>query len=343
MFLNLIRWNMNLPPSTYFIHRVYMTPGATRKQIKKRNRYKNNTRKNKHSVAFQLNPIPIEKIQRDFQTLQNMSLTNIVNTPSRVTLGNDIVDFFTLDERLHTKGHQKVSFYEFWNQRKKYVKKKYVRNMLSFYDTRKIDLIRKYKYIYNLYFSSITIFRPLMAMEIYARVKASRVLDFTMGWGGRLIAACAMKLNAYYGIDANSHLKPGYDKMTAFIKDEMGNTPTDIHLKFCDALTVDYSKMTYDTVFTSPPYYDLEQYRGSPPNSQYKTNSQWNEQFYKPLFEKTYKYLQKGGHYCINIPSTIYNEVCVEILGECTFQIPMKKRDRHLNEKYNEFIYVWKK
>ena len=72
----------------------------------------------------------MEKIQRDFKSLQTMLYKDIRNTPPRVTLGNDIVDYFTLDERLHTKGHQKVSFYEFWNQRKKYMKKPYVKNML---------------------------------------------------------------------------------------------------------------------------------------------------------------------------------------------------------------------
>jgi len=303
----------------------------------------NKTRKKKSSIAHQLNPISMEKIQRDFKSLQTMSYKDIRNTPPRVTLGNDIVDYFTLDERLHTKGHQKVSFYEFWNQRKKYMKKPYVKNMLSFYKTRNIDLIRKYKYIYNLYFSSISIFRPLMAMEVYGRVKASRVLDFTMGWGGRLIGSCAMKLDAYYGVDANTHLKSSYDKMVAFIKEEVPDLPTYIQLQFCDALTVDYSNMKYDTVFTSPPYYNLEQYRGSPPNNQYKTNSQWNDDFYKPLFERTYKHLQNGGHYCINIPNHIYQDVCVPILGKCMFQMPMKKRDRHLNGNYNEFIYVWKK
>ena len=312
-----------------------------RKQSTKNNG--NKTRKNKKSIAYQLNPISMAKIQRDFKALQTMSYKEIVDTSSRATLGNDIVDYFTLDERLHTKGHQKVSFYEFWNQRKKYMKKPYVKNMLSFYKTRNIDLIRKYKYIYNLYFSSISIFRPLMAMEVYGKVKASRVLDFTMGWGGRLIGACAMKLDAYYGVDANIHLRSSYDKMVAFIKEEVPDLPTDIQLQFCDALTVDYSNMKYDTVFTSPPYYNLEQYRGSPPNSRYKTNTQWNDDFYKPLFERTYKRLQNGGHYCINIPNHIYNDACVPILGKCNFQIPMKKRDRHLNGNYNEFIYVWKK
>ena len=97
--------------------------------------------------------------------------------------------------------------------------------------------------------------------------------------------------------------------MVAFIQKEKSDISTDIQLQFSDAVKVDYSNMIYDTVFTSPPYYNLEQYRGSPPNSQYKTNIEWNDKFYKPLFEKTYTYLQNGGHYCINIPSQIYEDV----------------------------------
>ena len=127
-----------------------------------------------------------------------------------------MVDAFTLSERLHTRGDQGISFYDFWECRDYYAKKKYVKKMLDFYKSRKTSTIRKYRYIFNLYFSNIAIFSPLKAIDIYCRIKGKRVLDFTMGWGGRLVGACAFGMNAYYGIDVNTHLKHPYTKLQHF-------------------------------------------------------------------------------------------------------------------------------
>ena len=212
--------------------------------------------------------------------------------------------------------------------------------MLEFYKTRNIDEIRKFKYIYNLYFSSIAIFRPVMAMELYCRVKAKRVLDFTMGWGGRLVGACAMDLEAYYGVDTNTHLREPYKELVSFIQKQ--GTHTKIDLFFQDALSIDYRTLDYDCVFTSPPYYDLENYRGS--EGKYKTKTKWNEQFYKPLFRNTYNHLKKDGHYCLNVPDEIYNDVCIPVLGQCDKKILLKKGERKIGQdKYKEYIYIWKK
>ena len=296
----------------------------------------------KQAIVQRLNPVSLEKATSEYQKLQSIGCSKVRKLSSRTTLGNNIVDAFTLIERLHTKGHQGISFYEFWKNRKLYSQKNYVKNMLTFYKSRDIDEIRKYKYIYNLYFSSIAVFRPLMAMEIYCRVKAKRVLDFTMGWGGRLVGACALGLDAYYGIDVNTHLKKPYQDMVSMLK----STPdhkTAIELFFKDALTIDYSTMDYDTVLTSPPYYNLEKYRKNRNDKNYETQKEWNEKFYKPIFQKTYDGLQKNGHYCLNVPENIYQEACLPILGKYTSKVALKKGERNLNGNYKEYIYIWRK
>ena len=296
----------------------------------------------KRNIAHRLKPITLDKAMDEFKKLRLMGCRKVKKTSSRTTLGNNIVDAFTLVERLHTKGHQGISFYEFWKRRKIYSQVNYVKNMLDFYKPRKIDEIRKYKYIYNLYFSSIAIFRPLMAMEVYCRVKAKRVLDFTMGWGGRLVGACALGLDAYYGIDLNTHLKKPYQDMVSLLKSDPEHK-TAIELYFKDALSVDYNALSYDTVLTSPPYYDLETYRKSKNTKSYSSQQEWNESFYKPLFQKTFEGLQTGGNYCLNVPENIYLQACLPVLGECTSKILMKKAERNLDGKYKEYIYIWHK
>lgn len=290
-------------------------------------------------LADRLQTISRRSIQTEYRKLRNMSCSKCINTSGRTRLGNKVVDAFTFIERLHTKGHQNVSFFDFWEKRHVWRKKKWVRKTLKFYDDRKIDEIRKFKYIYNLYFSSISIFRPIMAMEIYCKLKCKRVLDFTMGWGGRLVGACALGLDAYYGVDVNTKLKEPYGELVAFLQSEPLHRTT-IDVRFQDALDVDYSQMDYDCVFTSPPYYNTETYRGS--EGKYHSKEEWNEKFYKPIFQKTFESMKLGGSYCLNVPEYIYNDVCIPLFGTCATKIPLKKGERNPGkDQYKEFVYVW--
>jgi hypothetical protein len=317
-----------------------MTSSTKTRKNKKPINHRNKTSKYK-IIADRIQTISQTTIKKDFYKLKDLTCSDIVRSTGRTSLGNKIVDAFTFVERLHTKGNKNVSFYEFWENRNEYKKKAFIQNLLAFYKTRKIDEIRKYKYIYNLYFSSIAIFRPIMAMEIYCKIKAKRVLDFTMGWGGRLVGACALGLEAYYGVDLNTHLKDPYDHMIEFLESDPGHK-TEIRVHFKDALEIDYTKMNYDCVFTSPPYYDIETYRGS--EGKYKTKEEWNERFYKPLFWKTFICMKSGGSYCLNVPEYIYKDVCVPLFGKCALKIHLKKGERTPGkDKYKEYVYVWQK
>ena len=116
------------------------------------------------------------------------------------------------------------------------------------------------------------------------------------------------------------------------------HSKTEIKLMFEDALAVDYSKLDYDLVLTSPPYYNIELYSGTKEQSE----EAWDRDFYIPLFEKTFRHLKKGGHYCLNIPADVYDKVAKKVLGKPSFKISMPKNARkHLNK--HEYIYIWSK
>lgn len=174
-------------------------------------------------------------------------------------------------------------------------------------------------------------------MEIYYKFKPHTVLDFTMGWGGRLVGACALDVPKYIGIDLNKNLEKPYKEMKEKLE-ELG-TKTDIQLIFKNALDVDYSKMKYDMVLTSPPYYNIEIYKGTKKQSK----EEWKNNFYDPIFSKTYKYLQKGGLYILNIPQEIYNDICIPLLGKADILYPLKITRRKKDINYKEYLYIWKK
>ena len=253
-------------------------------------------------------------------------------------VGADFINFYMLKDKLETKARIGKSFYEVWEQKSDYAKKGYIIKMINWYKSKgsKMSVEQVWFRIFNLYYGAVNIFKPTIAMGIYCKFKPRHILDFTMGWGGRLVGACALDIPEYTGIDLNTSLKPAYDKMVAVLR---AHSTTKINLRYTDALKVDYNAITYDLVLTSPPYYNIEEYKGSKRH----TKEEWNENFYEPIFKKTYDGLSRGGHYCINIPDAVYKDVAVKVLGKASMFIPMPKSQRAAGEKYKEYIYVWKK
>jgi hypothetical protein len=62
-------------------------------------------------------------------------------------------------------------------------------------------------------------------------------------------------------------------------------------------------------VFSSPPYYDLEDYivgdQSIYENKEIKTYKNWTETFIIPTINNSYNYLVKGGYLLINIKNLI--------------------------------------
>lgn len=314
-----------------------MTTNPKNRTNKKQSLQKNNyTRKQKERLANQVYNLTEADVLADFTKLVEIGCKQHA---ALSTVGNDVVNKYTAVERLNTAGYQNISFYDVWFNKNRLKREKYVKKLLEFYKKNRKGYpdIKVMFRLSNLYFSSVSIFKPLIAMDVYCRFQPKCVLDFTMGWGGRLVGACALNVPKYIGIDSNSNLKTPYNKMCKFLNK---HSTTDIELYFQDALAVDYSKFDYDLVLTSPPYYNIELYNGA--NNQ-KTKEEWDEQFYKPIFEKTYKHLSSGGHYCLNIPEEVFKTIAVKVLGKPRAKFPLPKAQRSAGEKYHEYIYVWDK
>ena len=293
-------------------------------------------------IHKQIKNIELCDVEKDYEYLKKMAADlkkGTIKVSDRCRVGNNIVDYFTFEERLRTKGKYDINFYEFVERIDEFSKKKFIQNMLLYYETTKNKNKTKnrsivLKEVYNICISAINIFRPLVAMEIYAKYNPKRVLDFTCGWGGRLVGACALNIPNYIGIDINNNLLKPYLEMKSFFNNI---SETNVDIFFENAADFDYSKITYDMVLTSPPYYFLEKYSN---NKTYNNSkNEMKNKFYIPVFSNTYKYLQQGGHYCLNINKEIYEDICVPLFGIATDIIPFKKSKRQNN--YEEFIYVW--
>ena len=300
-------------------------------------------------IAGQIKSIDLEEAKRDFQELRKFAHGGAAIT-DRSRIGNNVVDFFTFERRLHTKGKYNVNYYEFVERIEEFKQKKFIQNMLHYYSTVKNKNNTKnqwivWKEVYNICISAINIFRPLVAVEVYRKYKPTSVLDICAGWGGRMVGAAALNIPRYTGIEINHTLKEPYQRMMSFLKETGSSSVVSMH--FENALSIDYAALPkYDMVLTSPPYYFLEKYEN---NSVYKDKDDMDKRFYEPLFIKVYENLcpasssshGKCAHMILNLNKEIYERVCIGLFGEAHEKIPLKKSKRQ--NEYGEFLYVWVK
>jgi len=290
-------------------------------------------------IAKHIKDIKIADIEEDMNKLIKIG-EKASMISERSNIGNNIVDYFTFVARLETKGKYDVNYFDFLVNLETFREKKYIQTMLKYYEDVKNKNKTKHEYkvlkeVYNICISAINIMRPLNCMEIYTRFNAKRVLNFCAGWGGSTVAAAALNLEAWYGVEINTDLSQPYDNMLSYLRTK-SNTEFSIH--FGDGADFDYSTLDYDTVFSSPPYYFIEKYAN---NIGYKSKKEMDEKFYKPVFTKTYSHLKKGGHFVINVCKEVYDNVLKNLFGEAHIMFPLKKSKRQNN--HTEMVYVWVK
>jgi len=297
------------------------------------------TKEEKSEIAKKIKDIQMTIVEEDMNKL--IKIGNGAHMISeRSKIGNNVVDYFTFLQRLETKGKYDVNYFEFLANLDIFREKKFIKNMLTYYETVKNKNKTKHEYkvykeVYNICISAINIMRPLNCMEIFTRYHAKKVLNFCAGWGGSTVAASALNLDAWYGVEINDDLKEPYDNMMSYLRTK---SDTKLSVWFGDAVDFDYSIIEYDTVFSSPPYYFLEKYAN---NVAYKSKKDMDDKFYKPVFTKTFAHLKHGGHYIINICKEVYDNVLKKLLGEAHETFPLKKSKRQNN--YTEMVYVWHK
>lgn len=258
------------------------------------------------------------------------SIDDLLHSESK-RAGLKFINYFTGHERLNTVGRMNINFYDFCYNIEKYCDKEWFIRLVESarcYDENR-HVISVLRCIYNLYFGSINVFLPSYCNTLFNEINPSCILDFTMGWGGRLVAACKSNIKKYIGIDSNSNLKEPYEHMIRILNLHYS---TEITTIFEDCLKIDYSKLEYDCVFTSPPYYNLELYT----NTKKKTKQEWINNFYIPIITETFKHLKQGGYYCLNVNQKMYDDFLFNILGQCHKKYALSNKTRN-----NEFIYIW--
>lgn len=208
-------------------------------------------------------------------------------------------------------------------------------------------------------------FRPSAAKAIYDYFQAETVLDFSMGWGDRILGAHASKyVKRYVGIDPNKNLFDGYNKQINFYNC-IENNDLDCHLYdgCAEDENINLFNEKFDLIFTSPPYFDKEKYDQSENQSykKYKGFDSWMKDFLFKTIELRTENLKSGGHLVINI-SDIYTrkklyKICdgmndyiastgkFEYVGAMGLRMPKRPMSISSNAVgvFGEPIFIWRK
>lgn len=200
---------------------------------------------------------------------------------------NWISDYFNENCRVRAKRYdEEYSPYNFWLKNKAKIAKI-------------PDLNEQREFIYK-NIRGCNNFRPSLMSGFIKLLNAKSVLDFSSGWGDRLLGAIANDVR-YVGVDPNPCVHKGYSKMIdMFAKDSTKYT------MICAPFqTAKLPNEYFDLVFTSPPYFDLEIYTETQDDNQsineFTNLDSWFEKFLMFSLQKCWKSLNARGHMIIII------------------------------------------
>jgi len=300
------------------------------------------------NLAKRVRPITEERAIESYEELKAFPCTSKLGLTRE---GTKALDYFFFHHRLAAKTKKHLSFLNVLVNTKEHT---YLKNK-----TRKIkrynqlvkrktpdEQLRNQYGVFQLYYGTVNQFRPTVAKSLYCLLGAKvGILDFSSGWGGRCLAAMSLGI-PYYGFDANKKLKTSYSQMVRTLDPDAA-----VQMTFQPSEEADFSKLRYDLVFTSPPYFTLEEYQGMP---KYEKDQGFLDVFFLPVLRNAWSGLQSGGHLALNMPADMYNPVR-KCLPKVWKKLKMPLMDRHAEEavlgsdlekgstERFEYIYVWKK
>src|SRR6185369_15013585 len=151
--------------------------------------------------------------------------------------------------------------------------------------------------------SRVSNFRPTVARAIYDKYsrEGDRILDFSAGFGGRLLG-CLSLPRFYTGIDPCSAQIKGLRRMIRRVGHLLPGRANIIQ-GCAENVLADFHSNSFDLVFSSPPYFDHERYSKEPTQSyiRFPTYDSWRQNFLERTLVFCYRVLRPGGIMVINV------------------------------------------
>lgn len=181
----------------------------------------------------------------------------------------------------------------------------------------------------------------------------SNYYDFSCGWGGRLLGALSSNVN-YFGTDPNPLLCDELNNIAKLYK-EVNKISTEVEIKNIGSeIFVKEWENIMDIAFSSPPYFDLEDYKLGKQSINNRNYQQWLNEYWTPTVKNIQRYLKDSGIFAINIKNlpklklkddmlSIIDSIGFKHIGEVPLEVRNRTRVSMFNANSNENIYFFKK
>jgi SAM-dependent methyltransferase len=165
-------------------------------------------------------------------------------------------------------------------------------------------------------------FRPTAAKAIIERYSncGDTVLDFSAGYGGRLLGCLPLK-RIYIGIDPCTQQVRGLRKMKAKLESLVKpRAKAIIHRACAEDFLPGIRANSVNLVFSSPPYFNTERYSNEKTQSYLKfpEYEQWLEAFIGRVILESRRILKPGGYFIINVADIRGYKLSDDVLGLAT-------------------------
>ena len=141
------------------------------------------------------------------------------------------------------------------------------------------------------------------------------VLDFSSGYGGRMMGAMTSRMRYHYtGIDPNTKTHDGLTALGDLINEVVGTEYEMYHMG-----SENFTPLVpgqYDAAFSSPPYFNLETYCDEPTQcmNRFPALDLWFEGYVEPTLKMIHTALASDGVYAVNIADYRNGKASYEIV-----------------------------
>jgi hypothetical protein len=148
-------------------------------------------------------------------------------------------------------------------------------------------------------------FKPMNARAVWEYICPTmwgNVLDFSSGYGGRMMGAMTSRMAYNYtGIDPNTRTFQGLQALGTLLDDE--GQGRGFAMNCMPSEEFDPEPGFYDAAFSSPPYFNLETYTDEPTQcmNRYPGLNHWFEGYVAPTLEMIHRGLAADAIYAVNI------------------------------------------
>jgi hypothetical protein len=148
-------------------------------------------------------------------------------------------------------------------------------------------------------------FKPMNARAVWEYICPTmwgNVLDFSSGYGGRMMGAMTSRMAYNYtGIDPNTRTFQGLQALGALLEEQGQGSGFSMNCMPSEEFEPELGR--YDAAFSSPPYFNLETYTDEPTQcmNRYNNLDLWFEGYVEPTIEMIHRSLTHDGIYAVNI------------------------------------------